>query len=434
MLAQINTFLSKKPDRKTLIAVVSTLVLLCLCCLCLFLFIMRGKPPTVTPTPTWTETMTPTWTPTPTQTLTPNPSASITPTFTARATGTATSTPTPKPTKTLTITFTPSITPTPNPLDGPTYLAVFNRTGNVWVTSRKNSSLVELDGKDLSLISTMVMDSPNGIAIWQDKGFAYVTNQDNNSVTEIDLVAHKITRKISVGSQPMGVTVVQSTGDVFVANNKSDNISCIPADSTTVFTATSRDVVLNGPTHLTGFSYSTTVPGAAIVVDSTGVVAIVALTRPSSLSIKRDIAASPCVLVRVTNIGKDALADVTQVSNYDGQAFYVTDISGKLVELVPLSLLTTDPTGPTPVPNPQIVLPKFPYAIADLGKCVAVVVPDQNRLYLLDSTLRKVLDQKKVGNQGKNGGQGLAYYMDGNTVYVANEADDSVTRITNPCP
>jgi DNA-binding beta-propeller fold protein YncE len=138
--------------------------------------------------------------------------------------------------------------------------------------------------------------------------------------------------------------------------------------------------------------------------------------------------------VRVTNIGKDALADVTQVSNYDGQAFYVTDISGKLVELVPLSLLTTDPTGPTPVPNPQIVLPKFPYAIVDLGKCVAVVVPDQNRLYLLDSTLRKVLDQKKVGNQGKTGGQGLAYYMDGNTVYVANEADDSVTRITNPCP
>ncbi|MBE3145498.1 MAG: hypothetical protein IMZ61_16475 [Planctomycetes bacterium] len=430
MLQQINTFLSKKPDRKTLIAGVSVLVVLCLCCLCLFLFIMRGKPPTVTPTPTWTETMTPTWTPTPTQTLTPtqtptpNPSVTITPTFTATATGT------PTPTRIPTITDTPSITPTPNPLDGPTYLAVFNHTGNVWVISRKNSSLVELDGKDLSLVSTMVINSPNGIAIWQDKGLAYVTNQDNNSVTEIDLVAHQITRQIKVGSQPMGVTVVQSTGDVFVANNKSNDISCIPADSTTVFTASSRDVVLNGPTHLTGFSYSTQIPGAAIVVDSTGVVAMVGLTNPST-SFTR-VAVATCVLVRVTNIGKDALADVTQVNNYDGQAFYVTDISGKLVELVPLNLLSN--TDAAPPPNPQIVLPKFPYAIADLGICVAVVVPDQNRLYLLDTFLNKVVGQEKVGNQGKNGGQGLDYYVDGNIVYVANEADDSVTRIKNPCP
>jgi YVTN family beta-propeller protein len=302
----------------------------------------------------------------------------------------------------------------------------------VWVTSRKNSSLVELDGKDLHLISTMVMDSPNGIAIWQDQGFAYVTNQDNNSVTEIDLVAHKINRKIKVGSQPMGVTVAQSTGDVFVANNKSNDISCIPANSTAVFTATPRNVVLNGPTHLAGFTYSRTIPGAAIVVDSHGVVAIVALTNPSSLSITKEIAVASCVLAQVATIGRDALADVAQVSNFDGQAFYVTDISGKLVELVPLNLVTST-SGPTPPPNPKIVLPKFPYAVADLGKCVGVVVPDQNRLYLLDTTLRKVLDQKKVGNQGKNGGRGLAYNVNGNTVYVANEADNSVTRISNPC-
>jgi DNA-binding beta-propeller fold protein YncE len=63
-----------------------------------------------------------------------------------------------------------------------------------------------------------------------------------------------------------------------------------------------------------------------------------------------------------------------------------------------------------------------------------VVVPDQNRLYLLDTSLNKVVGQEKLGNQGKNGGRGLAFYVDGNMVYVANEADDSVTRIKNPCP
>jgi len=312
------------------------------------------------------------------------------------------------------------------------YLAVFYRTGNVWVISRKNSSLVELDGKDLSLVSTMVIDSPNGIAIWQDKGLAYVTNQDNNTVTEIDLVTHTITRKIDVGSQPMGVAVAQATGDVFVANNKSDNVSCIPAGSTTVYTATSPTVALNGPTHLIGFSYSSDIPGAAIVVDSNGVVAIVALTKPSSLSLKREIAASPCAMAQIGGLGTDRLADVAQPSNFDGVAFYVTDITGKRVYLVQINIFARG--EPTPPPFSQIDLPKYPYAVADFGKCAGVVVPEQNRLYLLDTYLKQVLGQKKIGDQGKNGGRGLAYNPDKNIVYVANEAGDSVTRITNPCP
>jgi YVTN family beta-propeller protein len=385
----------------------------------------------VTDTPTPTETETPTFTLTPSETPTPNPSASNTPTFTPTATATATATGTPKPTKTPTITYTPSITPTPNPLDGPTYLAVFNRTGNVWVISRKNSSLVELDGDNLTLVSTMVIDSPNGIAIWQDKGFAYVTNQDNNTVTEIDLVAHKITRRIDVGSEPMGVTVAQTTGDVFVANNQSDNVSCIPAGSNKALTASSSTVTLNGPTHLIGFEYSSEIPGAAIVVDSNGVVAIVALTNASATTLKRS-AASPCAMAQIGGLGNDKLADVAQPSNFDGTAFYVTDVTGKKVYLVQINFFSSG--EPTPPPYSQIDIPKYPYAVADFGQCAGVVVPEQNRLYLLDTYLKQILGQKKVGGQGNGGGHGLAYNPVRNIAYVANQADDSVTRIPNPCP
>jgi DNA-binding beta-propeller fold protein YncE len=162
------------------------------------------------------------------------------------------------------------------------------------------------------------------------------------------------------------------------------------------------------------------------------VVAIVALTTPSSLSLKREIATSPCVLAQIAAIGNDKLADVAQASNFDGVAFYVTDISGKKVYLVQLNIFTRGEA--TPPPFSQIDLPKFPYAVADFGKCAGVVVPEQNRLYLFDTYLNTVLGQKKVGDQGKNGGRGVAFDVDRNTVYVANEADDSVTRISNPCP
>jgi YVTN family beta-propeller protein len=306
----------------------------------------------------------------------------------------------------------------------------------VWVTSKNNSSLVELDGKDLHVVSTMLVDSPSGIAIWQDKGMAYVTNQDYDTVTEIDLVAHTITRKIKVGSQPLGVTVEQTTGDVFVANNGSGDVSCIPSNGAPVTSTANQKVVLYKPTRLIGFRYSDAVPGAAIVVDSSGQVAIVAITNPASGSTNtiRNIAAitNACVIAQIATINKDALADVDQSSSTDPITFYVSDIDGKSVVLVPLSLYTARELSVTPTYT-QITLPESPYAVTTFMKCVGAVVPDQNLLYLLDPALKQILGQKKIGKQGDNGGWGLAYNPDNETAYVANPAANSVTRIASPC-
>jgi YVTN family beta-propeller protein len=304
----------------------------------------------------------------------------------------------------------------------------------VWVISSNNSSLVELDGKDLHVVSTMLVDSPNGIAIWQDKGLAYVSNKDFNTVTEIDLVAHQITRKINVGKQPFGVTVEQTTGDVFVANNGEGDVSCIPSNGDPVTNTANQKLVLDRPTQLIGYHYSDAIPGAAIVVDTSGKVAIVAITNPSANTsgLKESAAIiNACVIEQIGQINTDALADVDQSNSTDPISFYISDIDGKSVVLVPLVLSTRTYIG---VPNyTQIALPKAPYAVATFKQCVGAVVPEQDRLYLLDPTLTKILAQKKIGKQGTNGGWGMAYNPDNDTVYIANPDGNSVTRIEKPC-
>ena len=305
----------------------------------------------------------------------------------------------------------------------------------MWVTSLNNSSLVELDGKDLHVVSTMLVDSPNGIAIWQDKGLAYVTNKDYNTVTEIDLVAHKITSKIKVGTQPFGVTVEQSTGDVFVANYGSNDVSCYPSTGGPAYTTANQKVSLDRPTHLIGFRYSDAIPGAAIVVDSSGQVAIVAITNPiigmTDTFKPAAVVTNACAIEKIAQLNKDALADVDQAINTDLASFYVSDIDEKSIVLVPLNLNARTVEGP--VTYQKIILPKSPYAVATFKQCVGAIVPDQNRLYLIDPALKQIIGQKKIGKQGNSGGWGMAYNPDNETVYVANPDSNSVTRIETPC-
>ena len=423
MMAQINTFLSKKPDRRSLVILTMILVLLCLCCLCLMLVVARPYLlPAVTPSPTatYTPTPTPTQTPTPTETLTLTPTATTTETLTPSPTPSLT--PTETTTLEPTITDTPTFTPTPNPLNGPEHLAVFMRTGSVWVTNSNDNSLVELDGEDLHVLSVLTVQNPNGIAIWQEKGLAYVTNRSQGTVTEIDLAAHQVTRTIAVGKEPYGVTVIQSTGAVFVANNASNDVSCIAPGSDLSVTAVPRRIELQGPTSIWGFPINADRLNNALVVDSNGHVAIVIFSTSFT---PKTVSSSPCVLSALTSIGTDGLADLTQ-SPSENLWFYVSDRSGKKVVLLPN---IQDPSPPV-----ELGLPREPGAIAYLGRCVAVLVPAQNRLYLLDPSLKETLKQVKVGKQGDNGGQGLAYNSSTDTAYVANRADNSVTRIANPCP
>lgn len=414
MMQQINEFLSKKPDRKTLITAAVILVLMCLCCLCLLLMLWRGVPLQPTPTPSPTATATPTLTPTPTPTDTPTP--------TPTGTTTPSVTPTETPSVTPTYTLTPSVTATTNPLNGPEHLEVFLQTGSVWVTSRNNNRLFELDGNDLHVISEIAIDSPNGIAIWQDKGLAYVTNRNRGTVTEVDLYGHQVLRTIAVGKEPYGVTVVQGTGAVFVANYASNSVSCLAPGSNEAVDASPRRVELSNPNSITGFTYNSDLPNAAIVVDSYGTVGFVGIS-PSTVGFKA-VAPDPCFINAFQSYYPDRLAHVSQSSSYN-QWFLISDWSANKVILLPGWGIEDSPM--------EYYLPASPLAVTDMGQCVGVVVPAQNSLYLLDPSIKGMYRQIQIGNQGPNGGQGLAYSPWSDTAYVANTADNSVTRIPNPC-
>jgi YVTN family beta-propeller protein len=417
MQAQIDKFLSKKPNTKSIIVAVTLVILLCLCCLCLFLFLVRQRPPTVTPTPTPTQTETPT--PTSTSTLTPTPTNTLTPTITLTPTA---PTPTPTITQTPTVTFTSTITSTPNPLSGPQFIAVYQKTGNIWVTSRGNSQLVELDGNDLHVVSTMIMDSPSGIAIWQARGLAYVTNQDYNTVTEIDLNNRQVTRRIAVGTQPRGVGVDQESGDVFVANYGSDNVSCIPAGASQAATAYSDQQYLKGPVAVIGFQFDGPV---GMVVDSNGTVAFLRVFGTGTDPVGK----YGCNLFSVTTIGNDQLRDVI-VSTDNNQSVYVSDESGRQVVLISNTTSRTSATSPQAA---AFSLKYAPRAEAMIGKCVGVMTAENNRLVLLDPGLGSQIRDIKVGKQGKDGGEGLVYNPNVDVAYVVNRADNSVSRIANPC-
>ncbi len=213
-------------------------------------------------------------------------------------------------------------------------------------------------------------------------------------------------------------------------------VTCIPSNGGPVSNTANQRVVLYKPTRLVGFRYSDAIPGAAIVVDSAGQVAIVAIANPSvgNANPIHNIAAitNACIIAPFGSINKDALADVDQSGFTDtAPSFYVSDIDGKAVVLVSSATLTRS-TNITAA-YPQITLPKSPYAVANLGQCVGAVVPDQNRLFILDQNLTQILTQKKIGKQGNNGGWGLFYNPDNDTAYVANPDANSVTRIEKPC-
>lgn len=68
---------------------------------------------------------------------------------------------------------------------------------------------------------------PFGVAIDTATGNVYVTNTDSNNVTVIDGATGVTVANIPVGKSPYGVAYDSSTKDVYVANGGSDNLSVI---------------------------------------------------------------------------------------------------------------------------------------------------------------------------------------------------------------
>lgn len=417
MLDQLINSLPKNPNAR-LFGGLAVALFTCLCCL-MASYVLFQQPPAVPPatfTPvvplaTGTPTPTPTETPTPTSTATDQPTATSSPTGTLPPTDTPTSTPTntrtptrtptPTRTRTPTITPTPSRTPTPAPrLRGPQNLAVYSKTGNLWVTNRLDDSIAEVNGKNVAnvLFQLPKIDSPNGIAIWQSAGLAYVTNRDRGTLTEVDLGTKRIVRTLTVGVLPWGVAVDESNGDVFIANYGSDNYMCYERSSGKMWVV---PVAVNQPAHV---HYNAQIRGT-FGVSRDGLVRRL-YCRDSTGG---------------AEFADKSLFDL--VTSPDAVYGYVTALESKRV------------WGWGRLAGRSVSFDNAPYGIEYLGRCVGTVVPAENRLYVLDSFLSGVVRRIGVGNQSVGeGGQGIAYNPSTDTTYVANFAADSITSITAACP
>lgn len=161
--------------------------------------VMLQPTPTFTPTPTATPTNTNT--PTPTVTNTP------TPTNTPTATPTRTTTPTP--------TYGPSPTPTATPRDTgmryPQAVAVDSVRHRIYVASRDNDRVYQLDGMTLEVIgSTIVPDQPWGITYYAPGNKVYVGSWSTGTVTVLDADTLAAIMTIAVGPNP---TWVETAGN-----------------------------------------------------------------------------------------------------------------------------------------------------------------------------------------------------------------------------
>ena len=151
----------------------------------------------------------------PTPTITPTPTA--TPTNTSTPTPTATSTPTPTytPTLTPTPTYGPSPTPTPTPRDTgmryPQAVAVDSTNHRVYVASRDNDRVYQLDGMSLEVVKSVVVpDQPWGITYYAPQNKVYVASWSTGTVTVLDASTLDTVKTIPVGPNP---TWVETAGN-----------------------------------------------------------------------------------------------------------------------------------------------------------------------------------------------------------------------------
>jgi DNA-binding beta-propeller fold protein YncE len=415
MLDQLANSLPKSPGNRTLIGLAVALFG-CLCLMGGAYAALGPRPPDPvvptttavvlaaagTPTPTETPTEQPSETPTLTPSATSTGTRPPTETFTPSPTNTRTATPSRTSTVTRTPTATPTVTSTPTArpgLSNPQNIAIFNKTGNLWVTNRGNNTVTEVDNNDVTRVLTTIpnIPDPNGIAIWQAGGLAYVTNRNQGSITEIDIINKRLLRTISLNSTkdlPWGVAVDESSGDVFVAKYGTSSVACYNRSSGQLYTSTSMQL----PTQVL---YSVFDESVYVVARSGQVLRVFCQDSTGNIAFE-----------------DPSLFDLAK--SFDGTYTYVT---------------ATDTRRVYTRPGRYVVLPNAPYGLAYLGSCVGAVVPAEDKLYIIDSAGFSVLRTIPVGKQTlPEGGQGIAYGHLNDIVYVTNYGANSITAVLHPCP
>ena len=125
------------------------------------------------------------------------------------------------------------------PVSNPAWLAYDHATSTFYVATPPSSvDLVPFtDGSLQTPSSVLVGASPFGVAVDNTTGDVFVTNTGSDNVSVVSDVTAQVVGTVSAGSAPYGVAFDWLTGDLFVANADSNNVSVISGGSLAVLTS-----------------------------------------------------------------------------------------------------------------------------------------------------------------------------------------------------
>ncbi len=281
---------------------------------------------------------------------------------------------------------------------GPKGIAVNADAGRIYIAGYAADRLAVIHAATNSIERTVAVPSPNQVAYDAGLNRIYVTNRDANTLTVLDGTSYAILKTIAVGAQPFGVAVNAATHRVYVANFNSNSIDVIDGNSNTVV---GRVGLPNLPTF--------------IAVDAARNRAYVLTSWSGDVyAIEADNTAR--LLLHVPDSGLVGLA-----YNPTLDRLYVSSIAN-VVYVYELK---------TGMQIAVITVPAEPHALAVNPNGNAVFVAARgNQVFRIDGNTNTY---SGAGATGSGEGDGIAVDPATNRVYVANNADNSVTVLTDTC-
>ncbi|MBI5030931.1 MAG: YncE family protein [Chloroflexi bacterium] len=279
----------------------------------------------------------------------------------------------------------------------PKGIAVDSATNRAFVSLYDSSSVAVINSATNSVTATWsTNNSGHANGIGMTSGKVFVALRDTNSVAILDGTSGAFIANRTVGSQPYGVGA--ANGYAWIANFNSNSVSVVDAGT------------LNVTTSNVGGNPALVAPSndRAFVSYWTGGVQVVG-TDSSPIS---DFTASGGGSF---GVALNTAVNRLYVSNRDTNQIFVFNASTG-------SIITS------------VTLAQTPYALAynPSTNHLFVVLADVNQVDVRDGTTLDSITTVSVGNQGADGGDGIAV-LNGQ-VYISNNAAGTVSVLSDSCP
>jgi len=250
---------------------------------------------------------------------------------------------------------------------GPGWLAYDSADTSFYVTVSPSSVDVIPFNASGYLATTDVIpvgSAPFGAAVDNATGDIFITNSGSNNVSVISGSSQKVIANIGVGAIPLGIAYDWSTGDIYVANNGSNNVSVI---SGATFSVVATVSVGSSPL---GVAYD----GATrqVFVADYGSAQVSVISGPSN-----QLLTSINVGLEPFGVAVDAVADTIWVTNSgSSNVSVISAVSDTLVATIPVVLAYYG--GPAPMLEGLAFDPTDGLVWVGAGSGYAVVINPAN--------------------------------------------------------